>query len=553
MSDWLDRPPLDPEAIEAAYRRRSFRDPVLFAKGLTIPSEDKGPKLFKDVIASFQEECLRLLAPSLSAIRGGWMPKARRFWIERTKKAAKDSDLAICVLWLTAFSTRPTLVQVSAANQQQAGIVKRRASDLLFYNGWLNDLVAIRQNRIIGKNGMCEVVIEATGASGAKQGDTPDLLILNELVHVEKWAVNETHMNNADGVPKGVVIVSTNAGIKGSRAEVWRKNATSNPDRWTVRIYSQLAPWIRKDDVEEARRRDPVGSEFGRLWMGRWQSGKGGAVDDAAIERCFTLEGPLKAPEPGWTYAAGLDLGVSHDHSGVVVVGANHEERKAKLAWARGWVPVLPNDQGQLEVDAEDVEGECLRLWNLFRIQWFGYDPAAGGSFMAQSLRRRGVPMREMSFGSPANLTAMATAFVTMVRGGRLECFEDPEGRLRRDFGKFSIVVKVPSGYRLEAVSDEFGHADVGTALVICLPTVQGMMAWGLGLQEDDVLAEEPGGKREDREKMRKELEGMPAGLREIYESVEGGEDVVRGSGGRRADPFPAEGRDEDDALERYG
>jgi hypothetical protein len=56
-----------------------------------------------------------------------------------------------------------------------------------------------------------------------------------------------------------------------------------------------------------------------------------------------------------------------------------------------------------------------------FGIEWFGYDPATGGSFMAQRLRRKGVPMREMTFASSSNQTLMAVSFFTSVKSGRLE------------------------------------------------------------------------------------------------------------------------------------
>ena len=106
---------------------------------------------------------------------------------------------------------------------------------------------------------------------------------------------------------------------------------------------------------------------------------------------------------------------------------------------------------------------------------------------MAQRLRRAGVPMREMTFSSATNLTSMAKALMTSVKDRKLECYEDPEGRLRRDLGKFDIQAKIPSGYRLVSVADEYGHADVGTALAICLPYALGMLE-SRGLRADDVF-----------------------------------------------------------------
>jgi hypothetical protein len=480
-------PRLAEAAAEAQYRARSADDFLLFLSGLVIPSA-QGPRVLGLCAAPFQKECFELLEPSLRAVRDGKLPPRRRFWLERTKKASKDADLAICLLWLMAFPKRPVLAQVSAANQQQAGIIKRRAADLLYYNPWLSSRVHIQQNRIIGCGGLGECVIEATGSSGAKQGDTPDLLILNELVHVDRWGVNETHMNNADGVPQGVVIISTNAGIKGTKAEQWKKNAVANQGRWTLCCFAGVAPWVDKRDVEDSRRRDPVGSEHRRLWGGQWVSGRGGAVEDDAIDRCFTLRGPLEYPEEGWIYLAGLDLGISHDHAGIVVLGASQRLQMIKVAWLRGYVPSVPNDRGRLEVDGAEVERACLELTRRYGISWFGYDPAAGGSFMAQHLRSKGVTMKEMTFSSPKNRNLMAVSFVQSVKGGKLQCYEDDEGRMRRDFGKFQIVSKMPSGYALEAVSDEWGHADVGTALLICLPKAIQFSGISSLFSEADVL-----------------------------------------------------------------
>jgi hypothetical protein len=424
-----------------------------------------------------------------------------------------------------AFPKRPILGQVCAANQKQAGIIKRRAMDILYYNPWLKDRVQVFQNKIIGYNRIGEVVIEATGSSGASQGDTPDILVLNELVHVDKWSVMETHMNNADGVPQGIVVVSTNAGIKGSKAERWKKNAETSKGRWTIAEYKGLAPWLSKDDEKDAKQRDPVGSEFLRLWKGVWISGRGGAVDDASVDRCFRLLGPLSKPEPGWAYLAGLDLGVSHDHAGVVVTGINRVEQRIKVALIQGFEPVVPNDKGDLEVDLIKVENTCFRLSTQFGVRWFGYDPAAGGSFMAQRLRRRGVKMREMTFANPKNLHRMALAFVQSIKGGRLECYEDEEGRLRRDFGKFSIVSRASAGYKLESVSDEWGHSDVGTALVICLPQAMDLIGIEIGISEDGVVAIE-----DDTELTSREFKEMPSDLLDImdeYDHIE--KDIKRG------------------------
>lgn len=507
------------QQIEAAYRENSRNSFVNFVRGLTIPSA-QGPRMFELVMADFQRKFFDEIAPSLHAVRDGTMPPCRRFWLERTKKTSKDADVACCLVWLMAFSERPILGQVCAANSKQAAIIEDRARAILHYNPWLANHVEIIERVIRSKHipEICKIQIEATGSAGAAQGPTPDVLVLNELVHVDRWEVMKAHMNNATGVPQGIAIVATNAGIRGTPAEVWRKSAFDPYQRaWKTFVWQKKAPWLSDEDMKEAKRMDPIGAEYARLWEGRWISGVGSAVDEDSINRCFRLEGPLSAPETGWRYVAGLDLGVSHDHAGIVVLGINEREQRIREAWMRGYVPSVPNDKGVLEVDCDRVEADALTLARLFRVEHFGYDPAAGGSFMAQRLRKRAVPMREMTFASAASQTEMAKAFVTVMKDGRLECYEDEEGRMRRDFGKFNIEHKPPSKYKLTAISDEHGHADVGVSLVICLPKAVEMLGGSRGLLPEDDVAVTDDSKLTDEE-----VEGMPQELRDIYEMDSG-------------------------------
>jgi len=495
-----------------AYRKRSGDDFLLFINGLVIPSAS-GPKQFSDCLEPFQLEFFEAIAPSLYALRDGKMPPIRRWWMERTKKAGKDSDLACIVTWLIGFARRPFKCQICAENRKQAAILRNRTIELIHYNPWVQERVEVIESDIRSRKMKRQVWahIESTDTGGAAQGETPDLLILNELVHVSKWSVMETHMNNADGVPQGIVIISTNAGIKGTRAEAWRSLAINNPKRWGVYIWNEQSPWVSEKDVEEARKRDPVGSEFERLWRGKWVSGVGNAVSEEDIARCFRddLE-PQVAAEPGLIYVAGLDLGVSHDHAGLVVLGVDTIERRIRVVHLESWMPNHLTG-GKLEVDLMAVERKCGWVHSTFAPIWFGYDPAAGGSFMAQRLRLGGAPMCEFKFSSASSLTLMATTFVKTMKAGMLNSFESAE--LRRDFGKFCIEHRPPSNYKLTAVSDEFGHADVGTALVICLPRAIDLLG-GWVVDDMHLVAED------DSPLSEEEIAEMPEDLREIYDGA---------------------------------
>lgn len=489
----------------AAYITKSADDFLLFARGLTIPSAS-GPIMFEKCMVDFQRKCFADLAPSLHAVRDGVMPPKRRFWIERTKKASKDGDMAVCLLWLLAFPKRPLYLQVGAADRDQAAIIKRRIADLLFHNEWLNKYVEVQNYRVRSLSRInAELDIVAADIAGS-HGETPDVLVVNELSHVTKWEFVENLLDNADGVPQGLVIIATNAGYQGTKAHALKD--TCKASGWTQHILSRPAPWINQSDLADAKLRSTP-SRYRRLWLGEWPSGKGDAFGEEDIDRIFSEElRPLLEAERGWRYVAGLDLGVSHDHAGLFVLGCNVQEQRLQAAWLKGWAPL----QKSGEVDLIDVENTCYAMHQAFRLEWLGYDPHQA-VLMAQRLRRKGVNCQAVPFVG-SNLTAMANTLKEVVSSGKLKSFEDDDGRLRRDLAKLSITEK-PYGYKLEAVSDEHGHADVGTALVICLPRAVQILAGRAGIG-DDVIADDAG---EDMSEA--EYDQMPQELKDICEAVD--------------------------------
>ena len=497
------------EKLELEWRSRAAVDFMTFADGLIIDGQ-RGPVMFRAVMAEFQREAFMDVAPSLEAVQQGTMPPQKRHWWERTKKAGKDSDLAVCLLWLIAFPRRPFYIQVGAADRDQAGIVKQRLQALLFHNAWMNNYVEIQQwkvrSKICGPDGspLAMMDIMAADIAGA-HGGTPDVLVINELSHIAKWEFVENLMDNADGVAQGLVIIATNAGHKGTKAETWRNNAERN--KWGFHIWQRPAPWHDEAAIEDARRRNTP-SRFKRLWYGRWMSGKGDALNEQDIDRCFPPGArPTLAPEHGWVYIGGLDLGISHDHAGGLVLGVHVARQICRVANYRGWEPL----QRTGEVDLIAVEEWCLQMTRNYHIIWLGYDPFQA-VYMAQRLRLKNVPMRPVQFSSSKNLMAMASAIMTTIETGKLEAYDDETGRLRRDLGKLTITEK-SYGYRLEAVRDETGHADVGTALAICLMQAVLIMA-GLDTFDDtDVVATTI-----EDDLTPEEVEEMPEELRAIYD-----------------------------------
>lgn len=469
--------PNDANQIFVAYLKRAETSFLTFIAGLIVPS-GRGPKLINDVVAEHQMECFESMAPSLEALRLGVMPPCRRFWIERTKKASKDTDLAACLIWLLAFPNRPLFIQVAASDREQAGIVRRRIEDYLYYNPWLAERIELQAWKLQSKNKLVKVEIIASDIAGS-HGETPDMLICNELSHVSKWEFIQNLLDNADGVPQGLVLIATNAGYKGTHA--WNlKQVVETSDMWRCHYFRQPAPWHSAAFIEDAKRRNSP-SRFNRLWKGVWSSNKGDAFDDSQVDNIFKPElEELHAPESGWYYIGGLDIGVNHDHAGFLILGVNTKLRRLRIATMRGFAP-HPNTG---EVNLMEVEDHCLMKARAFRLGWLGYDPHQA-KLMAQRLRAKGIPMMEVPF-TGNRINEMATALMGVLREGILESYEDPDNRLRNDVGRFNIVEK-SYGYRLDAVRDESGHSDVGTALIICLPHAIALLE-GRALMDGDVL-----------------------------------------------------------------
>lgn len=498
------------DEIEQVFQKQCAENFRCFYRGLSIRSS-YGSRVFENIMAPFQRRFFEDIADALESLRNGDMPECRRYWLERTKKASKDADLAVIVLWIMAFPVRPFYAQIGAADREQAAIIRERISHLLECNHWLNDYVELVGNEIRSKKvmadgrAMARCDIMASDIAGA-HGGTPDLLIVNELSHITRWEFVENLLDNADGVPQGMTIIATNAGFKGTPAEVWRKNAVLN-DNWRVHVLDSPAPWHTKETIDEAKRRNPP-SRFKRLWYGMWVSGKGDAVAEEKIQAVFKLHGPASGPVPNWIYVAGLDLGIKHDHSGFVVLGINIAELRLEVAYWEAWEP----DKRTGEVWLPGVEKVVLEKCQLFRTAYLFYDPHQA-VLMIQQVKHR-LNCKPMTFSSPKNLMLMASSFVQVLENEKLLAYDDATYRLQRDFAKFNIVEKT-YGLRLEAVSDEDGHADVGTALLTCLPYAVerlGMLGFGnMSIFVDD-------GEAEPTEE---EIKALPEELRSIYEMEE--------------------------------
>jgi phage terminase large subunit-like protein len=439
--------------------KRFKADPLAFIESLVIPS-GRGIKRFKECMFPFQRTFFEQMRPILIALANGTEPPINRVWLERTKGGSKDSDVACCILWVMAFAKKPVRGRICASDRDQAGEVWLIVKGLLRHNPWLADRITLQNWKIIceANDSECEVI---SADADSAHGGRVDITFLNELVHHQNEDFASTIADDAAKMPFGVMVIASNAGIQNSWAHSWKKNAEENPDVWLMSVMSEPSPWLNAKDIEDARRREPK-ARFERLWYGVWSSASSACLSEEDIQAALNYNlRPQAGAEPGYVYVAGLDLGISNDHSALAVIGIARSTQRFRLVYTREWSP----DETSGKVNLMDVEQECLEVYKRFRPVRFGYD-AWQAVLLAQRCELQGIPMEAMQFSSKG-LTLMAQTLIECFQNRRIELYNIP--KLITDLRRLQIEER-PFGVRLTSTRDSEGHQDLATALIIALP-----------------------------------------------------------------------------------
>ena len=450
-------------------------DPAAFQAEIVIPSAH-GPQRFGDCMADFQRERFAGINDALLSIANGTKPDIGRHFWEATKGASKDSDLAVCLLWMLAFTRRPLTCQCGAADRDQADEMRKCCTNILRLNPWIDARVKILSWKIVCKATNSETEILSADTAGS-HGARPDVLILNELSHVTKQEFAENLMDNATKVPQGLAVIATNAGFQNTWQEQWRTIAETS-DRWLMNVFDRPSPWLEDAEIEEAKRRNSR-SRWLRLFYGVWPSGLGDAIDEADIDAAFRDDlQPMTGREPGYTWCGGIDLGVKRDASALIVLGVGKHDTpfwgKIRLAHHRVWKPTADR-----KVDLREVQDHIRQIDKRFGLECVAFDPwnaellatnlEAEKKAKARSDKKHGhrdLPfMREVPPSGP-NLRNICSLMLESFVDRRFAFYDCPP--LRADLAKLRIEEK-SYGHRLVSPRDFSGHGDLASALGVCL------------------------------------------------------------------------------------
>ena len=436
-------------------------DPMLFFKSLTIPAAG-GPQPFGNLMADFQAEWFATIAPSLIDLAHRRVAKLRRFWNERVKGASKDSDIGLCLLWLLVFSKLPLRIECGARDRDQIDELRGAMRDVVKLNLWIEGTAAspwikVERNRISNVRTAAECKFLTSDSTGA-HGSRPDVIVMNELSHMDGDGLPLTMSDNAAKIRHCLTIIGTNSGWLNSFQDRWRRHAQRSTE-WNFHTHKERPPWISEADEIEARTRNST-SRFARLFRGIWASLLGDALSDADIEAAFDNDiGAETIRDPQCGYVAGLDMSTKNDHTGFVVLASDARTQTIRLVDARRWIP----KHGQ-EINHAAVHAYVLASYQKFRFSlWHdGWQT----DYLVQSLQRDGIHCeKKIASGHAAN--EIATAVLDAFHQRVLVLYDD--AGLKDDVRKLNII-DTPQGYTLKAARDKDGHADVAFSLAVCLP-----------------------------------------------------------------------------------
>jgi hypothetical protein len=432
--------------------QRYAADPMAFFQDVAL--RPGGPR-FGDVMTPEQRDFLEVVSPCLLALAKRQRPPKRGVWVEAVKGWGKDSIGALCVLWLLCFAPWSVAVQVAADDQQQGGEVKRALEDWIRANLWLSARIDVQRWKIVNTatGGTCEVL--TSDASGS-HGSRPDMILLNEVSHVQSEDFASTILDNFAKMPDAFGILATNAGFLGSWAWRWRELYRVD-SRWYFIKIIDTPSWQSSADIEEARRRNPP-ARFRRLYRGEWVAAGGDNLPADAIAKAVVHTGPVfeRWLDHFTIGGIGVDAGVSGHHAAVVVLLGSHTYQKLRVARVIDMRPPVRLDAIRDEVLHQaawyGVKLISLDPWQMLRV--------------AEELVARNLNV-EAQHQTGQVLTRQAAALLEAVRDGTLELYDD--SLLLEDLYSAKIVER-SYGHKVELTENENGHGDRLSALLNILP-----------------------------------------------------------------------------------
>jgi len=488
------------EAMLAAMRS----DPAAFRAALVIDA-DAGPVRLGDTLDDWQ--AADFLAMDLAwrhvAHRTGEL-RHRRAWLERPRGHAKTSDLAAMIAWVLFASPRRLSGLAAAADKDQAKLLRDAVSKLVAQNPWLSKFLDVQAYRIVNPHTDSTLEIISSDAPSS-YGATPDFIVADEVTHWRDRELFDSLLSSAAKRSHCLLLVICNAGFADSWQWKLREAVRCDAAWYFHSLNGPCASWITPAVLDEQRRLLPH-IAYERLWLNRWGSGSGDAIDPADLDAAIVTATAAPArrithPHREYVYMLGVDLGLKHDATALVAVGRHvgytetiarptpagpanrtiramvelgylepavseeteYRHHPATGRYAVASVQLWKPERGQT-VSLSDVEAAIRRAHELYRFASIAIDPWQA-ALLVERLRAAGLPVVPIDF-SAGNLKAMAT---TVLEAFVSRTIDLPEhSQLLHDLRGLRVIEK-SYGIRLDSPRGPDGHGDAATAMALGL------------------------------------------------------------------------------------
>jgi hypothetical protein len=396
----------------------------------------------------------------------------RLHFLTRPRGASKTTDLAAVVLALLLEDFGPgDAGHVFACDADQAGELLRAAAGLVARTGELAGLVDVQTRRIVATNGASFAVVPADAASAF--GLRSRALIFDEFTmlagtaeHRRLWEAAFSTQPKLDAL---LVLLGTAGDPASWQARVLEQAKTS--ERWRVHEVAGPVPWISPAALVEQRRM-LTESQYARLHLNVWTAPEDRLTSPEGVRACVTHEGVL-GPRAGVQYRIGVDLGVKHDASVVVVAHAEGfgDDRRVIVDRVDAFVP-----RPGAPVDLAVVEEAIRTASRAYRAASVVLDPWQG-LLLARNLRGSGVRVDEFPF-TAQSVGRIALTLYGLLRDHRLGLPDDPE--LLDELAHVRLRETSPGVFRLDHDADR--HDDRAIALALAAHALAGASAAGPGV-----------------------------------------------------------------------
>ncbi len=402
-----------------------------------------------------------VLRPILARTSEG-LPRHALVYVELSRGHAKSS-YAAAIATAEVMLHDSTDVAVIAADRDQAKFITEHLDRFIRDNPELGKSFTTRDGEWTVPSRRSRIrIISSDVASSWGMGGTHKRfrVIADELT---AWPARGeglwTSVISATGkVPDVQTIILSNAGFDSANSWQWRAREVARTASWGYLFSAAgvIASWIEPSWVEQMRDLLPAPA-FDRVIGNVWTSQSGDFVTREEYRRCVDPDWSRQlTAEAGRSYAAGLDLGLTHDRTAFAVM---HRDGTGSLRLDD--LEVWSGTRAE-PVSIAAIERAMVDASERFRPLSILADPWQLKASI-ERLRGEGCRIEEFTF-SATSVARLSTALYSAIKSGRLRVFED--AALEEEILGLRVV-QSSGGWRVDHRSGGFSDRAMALAMAI--------------------------------------------------------------------------------------